>query len=427
MPRCPVRSAILLAACAAIACGGDGSDDTGPVLEATREMDGDTLVVRTVAGSVWGGTARLVPEVTVGVLDGAPEEMFGNVNAVATDPEGRIYVMDRQVPTVRVFDADGTYLRSLGRDGNGPGELAQPDGGLTILSDGRIAVRDPGNARMQLFGTDGSEAGSWPVIRGGFSTGSPTWRIAGDTLLTPVLMEAEADVTEWSMGLQLIAPDGTVVDTLPVPVVDWETPTVEARTENSVSMNTVPFAPDDHWSFHPDGYFVHGISDGYSLTLLRETDPLRIERVVEAVPVTAGEKEEREARIAANFRNMVPGWRWDGPAIPDVKPAYRRIYTGAQGRIWVMVHVPGVESDDPDYDPTDPDDVENRWSEPVAFDVFEDDGTYLGRVDAPQGFSPWPTPVFDGDRVVAVVRDEFEVPRVIRFRVVPPAESSETD
>jgi hypothetical protein len=240
-------------------------------------------------------------------------------------------------------------------------------------------------------------------------------------------MEADVDVTEWTMGLQRISPEGAVLDTLAIPEADFEAPTVEARTDNSVSINSVPFTPDEHWSYHPGGYFVHGVGDEYSFSLLRHTDPLRVERVWEPVSVTPGEKEQRRARITANFRNMVPDWRWDGPAIPDVKPAFQRIYTGRTGRIWVLVHTPGVEGDDPDYDPTDPDAVEQRWSEPVAFDVFEDDGTYLGRVRAPDGLSPWPTPVFDGDTVLAVVRDEFDVPRVVRFRVVLPGEESTTE
>ena len=60
-----------------------------------------------------------------------------------------------------------------------------------------------------------------------------------------------------------------------------------------------------------------------------------------------------------------------------------------------------------------------RWREPVAFDLFESDGTYLGRVRAPQGFSIWPTPVSDRDQVWAVVRDELDVQYVVRFRAVP--------
>jgi len=61
----------------------------------------------------------------------------------------------------------------------------------------------------------------------------------------------------------------------------------------------------------------------------------------------------------------------------------------------------------------------------VAFDVFETDGTYLGRVRAPLEFSSSPTPIFDGDRVWAVTRDQLDVPRVVRFRVERPTSAAE--
>jgi hypothetical protein len=59
----------------------------------------------------------------------------------------------------------------------------------------------------------------------------------------------------------------------------------------------------------------------------------------------------------------------------------------------------------------------------VVFDVYEADGTYLGPVSAPEGFWVYPTPVFDGDRVWAVMRDELDVQRVVRFRVQRPSEA----
>ena len=39
--------------------------------------------------------------------------------------------------------------------GEGPGELNSPGGGLAVLTDGRVVVRDPGNQRLQVFSADG--------------------------------------------------------------------------------------------------------------------------------------------------------------------------------------------------------------------------------------------------------------------------------
>jgi hypothetical protein len=162
------------------------------------------------------------------------------------------------------------------------------------------------------------------------------------------------------------------------------------------------------------------VSTDYRIDLLKPGAPLRIERVYEPVPVARGEKAESETSITRNMRRTQPDWRWNGPPIPDEKPAFRDIKVGRDGRIWVQVSAAGVEADDPDYDPTDPESVEDRWSEPIAFDVFEVDGEYLGRVATEMGFSMYPTPVFGSNYVWATTRDELGVQRVVRFRISVP-------
>lgn len=57
----------VLAACEADA----GLSADGPAT--VTETIGDTTVVRTVSGSVWGAEATLVPEISVGEVDGAEE------------------------------------------------------------------------------------------------------------------------------------------------------------------------------------------------------------------------------------------------------------------------------------------------------------------------------------------------------------------
>lgn len=411
------------------ACGPDAGSATAGRWEALVDTVADTVVVRTVAGSAWGDTMVLVPEVSIGVLDGAEPYMFGQIAGVDVDPGGRIWVVDRQVPEVRVFAPDGTHEMTAGRPGQGPGELAGPDGGFAVLSDGRALVRDPNNGRIQLYGPDGEPAGTW-TLRGNFSTSDPLWRDREEHVYTQILMDPEAQLSDWRMGLVRIAPDGSPVDTLSVPRAEaWEASFVEARSENSWSRSSVPFAPAEDWALHPDGYFVHGTADDYSFTLLRPADegrlPLRIERTWEPVPVTAGERAEEERRITQNFRSSFPDWRWNGPPIPDQKPPFRSIEVGRDGRIWIRVSLPSRRVEDPDHDPADPESVPDEWREDTAFDVFDPDGTYLGHVRTPVDFSLYPTPVFDGDVVVAVTRDELGVQRVVRYRLVPSEEASQ--
>jgi len=432
-PSVFILVALLIPGTLSIACSSGRQGSGGADWVAAYDTIGDTIVVRTLSGSLWRDTAHLVPEVSIGLFDGPEEYIFGDVVSVARGQDGTLYVMDRQVPALRVYNADGTYRTTFGRGGEGPGEYQQPDGGLNVLSDGRIVLRDPGNARIQVFSPEGESVDTWR-IRGNFNTSRRMVVDREDRSHALILLDPEASVTDWKTGLVQVNPDGTAGDTLVIPDTPWEEPTIEASHEDddgntSMSVNSVPFGPTENAVLTPMGYFIHGISTEYALTLLRKNGPaLRIEKVFTPVAVAAGEREEEEVRATRNMRYTEPSWRWNGPPIPDVKPPFRRFYAGEDGTLWVAVHQPATKVEDPFYDPADPDALPDEWREPTLFDVFDEDGSYLGAVRAPDGLSPYPQPVFTRDWVLGIVRDEYDVQTVVKFRVERRAEqSAETD
>lgn len=397
------------------ACGGEGAAPSG--LHVVRDTVGDTVVVRTVTGSVWGAPATLVPEVSIGKTEGDPHYLFGAVASVAVAADGTIYVLDSQATEVRAFDPAGTWVRTLGRRGGGPGELKQPEA-LAVLSDGRIVVRDPGNARLQVYRPDGSPVAEW-LLRSTLHTSAPLWADEHDNVYVEFLRGAGTPGTEWQMGIIRYGPDGAIRDTLQPPQTGYHPPFVVAHAgEGSSQSYGVPFTPSEQWTIHPGGYFIYSLSTDYRIDLLRRDAPvIRIERSYRPVKVESGEKEARKRQIENWMHNMVPDWKWDGPSIPDTKPPFGNILTGHDGRLWVKVPQPAVEEPNPDYDPKKPQSEATRWVEPTAFDVFEPDGTYLGRVDTPEGFSTYPWPFFRGDTVWAVTADSLGVQRVVRYHV----------
>jgi len=419
--RILLTSALFLSA----ACSSGGDGGPGGTWEAAYDTLGDTIVVRTLSGSIWRDTAHLVPEVSIGMFDGPEEYIFGQIVSLAMGKDGTIYVTDQQVPALRVYDPDGTYRMTFGREGGGPGEYKRPDGGLGILSDGRILLRDPANARIQVYAPDGRALDTWR-IRGNFNTSQRMMVDTLDRAYTIVLMDPEADVRDWEIGFAQVLPDGSPGDTLRRPDSGYEPPRIEARHETedggvNASVNGVPFSPDEESALTRFGYWIHGISTDYSFTLLKPENPIRIEKVYEPIPVNPGEKAEEEAFSVRNMRYTDPNWRWNGPAIPDTKPPYRAFYGGEDGTIWVLVSQPGLKREDPSYDPTDPNAIADEWTEPALFDVFEADGRYLGAVRAPVGFNAqWPQPLFTKEWVLATVRDEFDVQTVVKFRVELP-------
>lgn len=387
---------------------------------------GDTITVRTLAGSVWGDTVDLIAEVRIGTMEGADEYILGLPTQLTVAPDGTIYVLDRQVPVVRAYGTDGAFLRNLGREGGGPGEYKNPDG-LAVLPDGRILVKDPGNARIQVFSPSGEPAATWWYI-GGWNTSHRFYVDTAGNSYAMVLLEAGLPPWQWRYGLARWDADGEPHDTVPAPTWDFERPQVTAQRENSSSSTNIPFSPNSTFAFSPLGYMVGGLSTDYRIDLYRGGDRgvLRIERSWVPVPVLAEEREEQERRISENFRRQYPGWRWNGPPIPDTKPPFTNIFVGDDGRIWVQVSQQGV----PVMTAEEARDEEDRtgrpamrFRPPVAFDVFEPDGTYLGMVRAPSDFQLTPEPVARGDYLWAVVRDELDVPSIVRFRIdVGPAD-----
>src|SRR5512138_254352 len=96
-------------------------------------------VVRASQRPLHPGVATLVEELSIGVADGAEEYMLGEIADIALGRDGSIYALDRQVPAVRHYDAQGKFIRNIGRKGAGPGEFRSVSG-IAMTRDGRLLL-----------------------------------------------------------------------------------------------------------------------------------------------------------------------------------------------------------------------------------------------------------------------------------------------
>ena len=112
---------------------------------APQEVVVDTVEGRPVVTTDFpqrGGDAgawRLVEELGLGNVVGDGPEGFGDIHDIAVDPTGQIYVLDAGSKEVRAFGRDGAYLRTMAREGEGPGEFR-----YSQTSTNRITWRAPG-------------------------------------------------------------------------------------------------------------------------------------------------------------------------------------------------------------------------------------------------------------------------------------------
>ena len=163
----PLLAILLVVIIGACDSGADGAATTTVDTLATG-----TIVVRNApAGAREMAGWRLERVVRIGAADGAGPSVFGRVSDVAVGPDELVYVLDGQAREVRVFDLAGRHVRTIGREGEGPGELRGPYA-LAHDARGRLWVADERARRYSLFGPDGAFVGArvrpfrWPVTQG---------------------------------------------------------------------------------------------------------------------------------------------------------------------------------------------------------------------------------------------------------------------
>ncbi|ABG31999.1 peptidase [Roseobacter denitrificans] len=92
---------------------------------------------------------------------GAPGTPFNHPTDVAFAPSGDFYVSDGYAGWhVHRFAGDGTHLATWGAFGSGRGEFLEPHS-LWCLPDGRVVVVDRCNNRLQVFDADGVFLDEW--------------------------------------------------------------------------------------------------------------------------------------------------------------------------------------------------------------------------------------------------------------------------
>jgi len=422
------------------AVSGSGRVFVGGLDAAPAPQRADTIV-KQAGRPVFAKGGTLVPDLSIGVVDGAQEYMFGSVRDVLETRDGSILVVDGQAFAIRQYDAKGAYVRTLGRKGQGPGEYTHP-GLLAELPDGRILLVDGGGVRINVYSRTGESIDTWSLALAGSNVASS--RIIVDTTGTVVipLYAFGGGILEGSRLLRF-GPDGRMVDTIHAPVFAYTPPTATSRTARGNVVASIPFFPVTDWHWSPLGYMVTGVANRYAFelrlprpgptssatipamryrgptTVWRPGDPVvSIRHNVPPVPINEEQRSVERTGVERIIRQLDPTWRYAGPDIPRVKPPFKRLRVGEDGTLWVHLSTPG-ERYMPDPPPSGSPTAAAgpllpRWREPAVYDVFEPDGRYLGRVSMPRNVTIFR---LSRDKVWGTAADDDDVAIVKRFRI----------
>ncbi len=392
------RLALVLPAAflALTACGGDvkvGGSFAGTI----DTLANGAVVTRSPEKGMWtaGEEWTLVEEMRIGSAEEEGPELFGEIRDVEVDAAGRIYVADAQANEVRLFGPDGRHVRTIGRKGGGPGEF-QNVGGLMLDPRGRLWVVDQNLGRFSVFDTAGTYVTSHRR-----STGMTyyTWPGGMDASGRVYDMDVVSgqDVLGGRYGLVRLDGAMQVADTFRMPKHQPESFDYQSANGQVRMRASVPFVPVLVWSLGRDGNVWVGLSDRYRIARIdaRGDTQRVVEREHTPVPVTSVEKDTAVARLVWFTRQ---GGKVDASRIPPRKSAFAGFWPDDSGRLWVLPFVPGAE--------------QGR-----QLDVFDEQGRYLGRLPLPAKLTPHTPFVAREDRVYTVVKDDDDVPYVVRYRI----------
>lgn len=247
---------------------------------------------------------------TVGVLDGAPWETFGSVTSLAFDADGTLFILDESAGHVVAINASGEFVRTISRQGEGPGELARP-AGLALFSDGRIGVMDFGKLGLQIFSRDGTFLDATPFAAGEGVPATPFYVLPDHSLVTSeVLRRSVSDGSGEGRPVMRFRDDGSgelLHSAWPGPPLD-DTQIEEGRSGGVYFQlrQLRAFPPPLEVGVLRDGRIAIADSVGYRIKLLAPDgatgeDVATLERPVAPVAVTErirdAETERRLARL----------------------------------------------------------------------------------------------------------------------------------
>ncbi len=291
---------------------------------------------------------RATVDLSIGVAEGPDEYVFGRIVGVVTDSLGRLYAADLQANEVRVFDAAGEFLFTIGRRGAGPGEFDGPCC-LAFGPRGRLWVRDTGNARYNAYVVGETSAEFVDLRRMAHGAAGFTQAITFDpqgNLIDVGFVAGEIPPPTARFHLDSTS---TVVETVVIPTApadSLEEHLVEMRASGrfaGVQYFQQPFGPRKLQAHSPRGGWAEAVSGHYAVLWHQPDTTFLVTGVARPTELTAAERRAGEEQLAPRLQRAGITIRDLPFGIPARKTPLSFLHFDRSGRLWVEVSVAAGE------------------------------------------------------------------------------------
>ncbi len=307
------------------------------------------------------GTVRFVPILTIDDSSMPEGTFFENVSDIKCDDDGHVYACDFRANNIKKFDSSGKFIKTIGREGQGPGEFNMPYK-IAVTND-RLIVWDMRNRRLCALSLDGEFIKSVSISMG---EGRPQEMKAlpnGDLVIELEKIYYSDLNRPQDCLLEIYSLDLERKKTIYTQQV-WRMKYNITERRNYVQ----PFSPLVSWDISPRGDIVIGYPKEYEIEIY---DRIKGEissftHSYEPVKVTDKDKEMFLAGGGYSGGGVIKKVPSDDSAKyrvwPKAKPAFMQILVDSEGNILVWPY------------------REKREEEWRFFHVFDHSGNFVGNV-----------------------------------------------
>ncbi|MBU2501512.1 hypothetical protein KJ682_09310 [bacterium] len=318
------------------------------------------------------------------------DNLLGLVDGAAVDEEGNVYLLDTQLVTVQVFDSRGRFITSLGRKGEGPGEIRQASEVL-LLPDGTVGLMQTFPGRIVKVDRSGLPAGELDLGKnpgeGGLFTLLGADYRGGNLVLAGSRITREESIRYSARFIGSFDPSGNERAV-------YHRATLTMDTTSGRRDEAAMFFPNRTWAVGPEG----------EVYIAPERNEYRIEafapggehRRTITLPYESLERTPQELAAARSW--MTPQGRRNLQALEVVvEPTQRDIvqmHVAADLRLWVLSSR-GAHPDDPG--------IHSLW------DVFDPEGRFDHQASLPcEGRALEDAVFFAGEDLVILVKEHTD-------------------
>jgi hypothetical protein len=302
------------------------------------ETEGDVVVVTNPNEPLYGPeVVSLEEDLAIGAGEGE-DDLFAAISSIAVADDGTIFVLDSRDDNVKVFDRDGTPVRTIGRSGQGPGEFSSPVS-ISLTPRGEIMVVDL-TRRLEYFKPNGEHIRTQTIASLRPTTALPD--SAGNFFVYLIVYD------EANPRYELRKVDGDFKDLFEIE----SSPLPDRDAFN-------PFFPIVRWAPLSGDRCVCGLAVTYELRIHDASGLVvrKIRRNPDPVPIDQEDVDERTKGTPPDILKTLK--------VPERYPEFRYIVTDDEDRIWVLT-----------------------WERPPGrkgfyWDVFDPEGRYLVRTVLP--------------------------------------------